>query len=54
MEDCLHSPFEEVDGFYIPITMGAPIMSTGSFADIFNKAFAEAKATDSLSAIRTL
>jgi hypothetical protein len=54
MEDCLHNPFEEVDGFYIPITMGGPIMSTGSFADIYNRAFAEAKSSDSVEAVKTL
>ncbi len=54
MEDCLHSPFDEVEGFYIPITMGGPIMSTGSFADIYTAAYLDAKTNDSQAAVRTL
>ena len=38
MEDCLHSPFKEIDGFFIPLLMGGPIMNTGSFADIYTHA----------------
>ncbi len=54
IEDSLTSPFKEVDGLYLPILIGGPINSTGSFAEIYLDALAELLDTNSVTARKTL
>jgi hypothetical protein len=50
----LTSQFDEINGFFVPILMGGPVMNTGSFGDIYTNAFINAQENQSTMDIKTL
>jgi hypothetical protein len=54
IEDCLHGPYKTIEGFYIAVLMGGPILSTGTFADIYETALKEVIESESPEGIKTL
>lgn len=45
-DDALTSFLQKIEGLFIPVLMGGPVMSTGSFAGIYNAAYKAATEDD--------